>query len=1367
MNSIRNSRLLPTIGLLMGVLVWLANNGNPPTGNTGAPFNGHCNSCHGGGNPNGYNGNVEISGLPSTIQPNTLYPLTLTMTPTAGTPAKGGFQLVVVNGSNANAGDLASVNAETGTEFLAGREYIEHRNGKNFVGGSTSWNFNWTSPASAAGNIVRFYFIGNFTNGNGNDSGDFPIAALETVPFEAPPPVTATIVNITNVSCFGGNNGSATVEAGGGNPPYTYLWSNGQTSSTAINLTAGNYTVTVTGSSGSGTATATATITQPPMLNATATPAGLITCANPSVNVTANATGGTPPYSYNWSNGDTGNPASYSQPGQHSVTVTDNNGCTRVTTFTINANLTPPTAVAGPPGTLTCVQTTVTLNGTGSSSGPNFSYLWTASAGGNIVSGANTLMPTVNAAGTYTLQVTNSTNGCTSTASTTVTSNINPPDISATGGTLTCASNSVVITANSNTPGVSYSWSGPGGFTSNQQNPTVNVPGSYVVTVTNPANNCTNTATANVAQNTTPPTVSASVNGILTCVVTNVQITVSTNAANPTFAWSGPGGYTSNQQSPNVSVPGNYTATVTNTANGCTASSTVTVNQNIATPGANASVSGPITCLDTIVQLAGSSPSQPVAFAWSGPNNFVSNQPNPNVNTPGNYTLTVTWGTNGCTSTSSVTVIQNTTPPTASIATPPNLNCNNPTVQLNASASSQGPNFTYLWTTPNGNIVSGANTLTPIVNAAGNYNLLVTNTTNGCTSTATATVFQTPPVSASATATPVSCNGGANGSATVVANGGAGGFVFAWSNGASTATIGNLPAGTYIVTVTDAENCTSTASATVTQPAALAANATATAETSNGANDGTATAAPTGGTPGYSYQWSNSETTPTITNLAPGSYTVTVTDANNCSTVQTVTVNSFNCSITANVSATNISCNGANDGSATVAVEGAAPPIAYIWSNGDTTATITDLSPGTYTVSIVDANDCPASLSVSIIEPPALSANATATAETASNANDGTASALPTGGTEPYSYEWSNGDTTAVITGLAPGSYSVSVTDANGCTVSQTVIVNAFNCAITASVAVANASCPETSDGQATVTLEGGSLPFTYLWSNGDTTATTTNLSIGIYSVTVVDADGCFAAQTDTVASGDVQPPTITCPGDINLCGADLVNYPAPNVSDNCSLGNNQAVLISGLPSGSAFNDGITVQTFRVTDASGNSSTCSFKVTVNPLPDILVDTIIFDSLALGIGSIQITPVGGTPPYIFIWRKNGEFFSNEEDLENLSAGIYSLLIIDASACQTQLAPITISNTVSADDIFETEAYIRLYPNPTSSSFRLETKGFTPAAAQILNAQGQLMHRLSPAELTDEVPVAHLPAGFYYLQLATDKGKIWVVKWIKTD
>ncbi len=168
---------------ILSILVWLANASNPPTGRTGAPFDtGSCNDCHEGGN---FSGVISINGLPSVVSPNTVYPLEIVLTPQSGNPNRGGFQLVVVDGNNQNAGDLAAGNAQSGTEFFQGREYLEHRGPKLFPsGGPAAWTFTWTSPAAAARDTIRFYSIGNFCNGNGGSSGDIAFSAVRVLRFQ-------------------------------------------------------------------------------------------------------------------------------------------------------------------------------------------------------------------------------------------------------------------------------------------------------------------------------------------------------------------------------------------------------------------------------------------------------------------------------------------------------------------------------------------------------------------------------------------------------------------------------------------------------------------------------------------------------------------------------------------------------------------------------------------------------------------------------------------------------------------------------------------------------------------------------------------------------------------------------------------------------------------------------------------------------------------------------------------------------------------------------------------------------------------------------------------------------------------------------
>ncbi|HLP94241.1 MAG TPA: choice-of-anchor V domain-containing protein [Saprospiraceae bacterium] len=1138
MQKLQRSRLLPITGLLLGTLVWLANNGNPPTGKTGSPFNGNCNECHNGSN---YTGTVEVSGFPATADPGATYDINLKITASSGNPVKAGFQLVVVDGSNANCGDLINITGNgTGTEMLQSREYMEQRNGKNFAGGTVSWDFQWKAPTSMNGNTIKAYFIGNMCNGTGGSGGDNPVWDNITFSFAGSPPLTAEITSSTNPTCNGSSNGNATVEATGGSTPYTYAWTGGQTTQTASNLAAGTYTVTVTGANGSGTATASITLTQPPVLNLSVSVAGTVTC-NTTATATASATGGTPGYTFNWSNGQSGDVVIFDEIGTYSVTTTDNNGCTKATTVNITGNVTPPMAFADAPSAINCFSPQVQLSGAGSSTGSAFSYQWTTTDG-NIVSGATSLNPTVNKCGTYLLTVTNTTNGCTATASASPECLVSPPDASASGGTITCSNPTIRLTGNSNTPGVNYTWSGPGISPSNQfeQNPEVNAPGIYTLTVTNPENGCTKTAVATVGFDITPPTANGSVSGTLTCLVTSVSLNLTTNVPNATFEWTGPNGFSSNIPNPGVSVGGNYFGVVTNPANGCEGFDTVTVVSNTTPPGVSAFVSGQITCLVDSVTLSGSSPAAPnVTYSWTG-NNFQANSQNAVTYNPGAYTLVVTGTANGCTSSAVVNVVENTTIPTDSIVPPANLNCNNASVQLNATPSSQGPNFKYLWTAKEGgHIVSGDTTLTPVVDSVGKYFLRITNIDNGCTSLDSVKVKLSPPVTASVSSIQqVSCFNGGNGTATVAGAGGNGVFTYAWNTGDSTATAANLVAGTYFVSVTDGESCFTTLSVSITQPDQLLANASATGETALGANDGTATANPSGGTAAYTYLWSTGATTQTITNLGPGPITVSVTDANGCVSVETVTVNAFGCNLSGSISATPVSCQGSNDGLAAVSLTGATNPVTYNWSNGATTQSVNNLAPGTYTASVVDGGGCPAVFSVNITEPPALSVNATATGVTAIGATDGTATANPTGGTAGYQYQWSTGSSAASISGLAPGTYTVSVTDANGCTAQQSVNVAAFNCALNASISAVNTSCFGSANGQATITLSNGTQPYTYNWSNGASTQSINNLAAGTYTVSASDGAGCSITQTVNIGQPDelvatvVSIQNVLCPDD-------------------------------------------------------------------------------------------------------------------------------------------------------------------------------------------------------------------------------------------
>ncbi len=370
--------------------------------------------------------------------------------------------------------------------------------------------------------------------------------------------------------------------------------------------------------------------------------------------------------------------------------------------------------------------------------------------------------------------------------------------------------------------------------------------------------------------------------------------------------------------------------------------------------------------------------------------------------------------------------------------------------------------------------------------------------------------------------TNVSCNGGNNGAVGVTVSGNLVPVTYLWSNGATTGSITSLTAGTYTVTVTETPTCTAVASYTVTEPTLLDATCTKTDATTIGGNQGTASTSATGGTAPYTYLWSNGETTQSISNLTAGTYGVTVTDLNGCTANCMVTVQEPSCNLSATATGTNVLCNAGIGGTATATASGNLVPVTYLWSNGATTQSISNLTAGTYNVTVTEAPTCTAVTSYTVTEPTLLDAACSKTDATTIGGSQGTATVNATGGTAPYTYLWSNGATTASITGLTAGAYSVTVTDLNGCTDNCSVTVQEPSCNLSATAIGTNVLCNAGTDGTATATATGNLVPVTYLWSNGETTASITGLVAGTYTVTVTETPTCTA-----VASYTVTEPTL------------------------------------------------------------------------------------------------------------------------------------------------------------------------------------------------------------------------------------------------
>ncbi|MFN4079519.1 MAG: T9SS type A sorting domain-containing protein [Saprospiraceae bacterium] len=1016
------------------------------------------------------------------------------------------------------------------------------------------------------------------------------------------PVVNVSVVNVKNTRCYGSSTGAVSITMSGGTPPYTFQWSNGATTQNLNNVPAGVYTCTVTSSNGWMGVSDPATVEDPPgpieVQTIEVQPLG---CNGIPGTITVSASGGWGGHLYAWSNGQTGESINGFNQGNYTVTVTDSEGCTKTHTVSLPGP-TLPVAVIAPAPTITCLAPTPQLDGTASSQGNEFSYQWFANNGGNIIAGATTLTPTINAAGNYTLRVTNNNNTCQVFSTVAVVSNQSFPGADAgPNGEVTCAQPATTLSGDAPAgQQYQYQWTAINGGNivsgANTLNPEVNAGGEYILAVTNTGNGCVSRDTASVSANNATPSVSLEAEE-LTCAVNEIAIQLTTNAQNAAFEWTGPNGFESEMQNPVVSEPGEYAVSVLNPSNGCIGADTIAVTLDNTPPGANAT-GGTLTCVVNSVTISASANSSHAVFHWEGPNGFESAEQNPTVNIPGVYALTVSDTLNGCTSLAEAIVVLDDAAPEAQAQPLGTLNCNDTQVEISGQGSSQGQQFTYLWTTQNGHFVSGENTLNPIVDAAGDYMLLVANNANGCTATVSTAVVQDDPVSVTLqSVNGVSCFGSADGSAAVSGAGGNGTLSYLWSNGAQTPQAANLTAGIYQVTVTDGENCSATLDVAISEPDLLLANAQATAETANGANDGTASAAPSGGTPNYAYLWNNGETVAQIDSLAPGVYTVTVTDANGCSAVQSVTVNSFNCTLQASYTQTNVTCFGNADGTAEIALIGANEPVEIIWSNGQQGPLATGLAAGQYSAEIMDAAGCPSSLTIQITQPAALQANASATAETANGANDGTANALPVGGSGGYTYLWSTGAQTQQITGLSPGTYSVTVTDANGCVSQQSVTVNAFGCAIQM-VGTVEAPLCHNSCGKITLQISGANLPYTVSWSNGENSPQLNCVSPGNYCVTVLDNFGCQQEECWLV----------TAPAPLIMAEVALTHPVCPNAPE--------------------------------------------------------------------GAISVSPEGGVPGYTYLWS-NG---STESSIQNVTVGEYSVSVTDANGCA-----ITSTFALSATDI----------------------------------------------------------------------------------
>ena len=1288
-------------------------------------------------------------------------------------------------------------------------------------GGVTGDTYTWSGGETPSSAPNKFTSPGTYTVtitkiSNGcSDTASIEITQDDDIPNVTITPSSGTLTCTTT---------SIDVTASGGE---TYLWSGGLGSSANATITsAGTYTVTVTGANActnSKSITIGSDKTDP--VADISPDSGTLTCAEANIQLTASGGG-----NYAWSNGATTNQTTVTSEGIYTVTVTDtSNGCTASKSVTITQDEDLPVATITPSsGTLTCTTTSISVTASGGNT-----YSWSGGLGQN----ANA---TITSAGTYTVTVTNTSNGCSATANIIIAEDVDKPivDIDPDSGTLTCTTTSISVTASG---GDTYSWSG-GETPANATNTFIST-GTFTVTVTNTSNGCTNSESITILPDGEMPyAIITPSSGIITCTTTSISVTAS---GGDSYAWSHGLGTDATVV---LSTADTYTVTVTNTANGCTNSQTITIDSNTTPPSANISPSsGTLTCLEPNIQVTASGGG---TYLWSdglGTNTTVT------ITTAGTYYVTVT-GANGCTNVASIEIDQDGDLPIANIT--PNtatITCTNPNIALTASGDGN-----YLWST-------GSTSSQITVTSGGTYTVTVTNTSNGCSATANATIAQddTQPqasispnsgeLTCSVTSIPVEANGGGNYSwsgglgnlaeATITTTGtytvtvtnplngctnsasifvtsnttppsasinpssgeltcsnpnilvtASGGGTYSWSNQSTNQQITVTTAGTYTVTVTGTNDCTASASIAITSnttaPTNTQINSTGTVITCQNTSQ---TLTANGGT---SYQWSNGSTNQQINVTNAGTYYVTVTGANGCTVVEdiTITQNTPNPTalITNNTNATTLTCSTQsinvtasggntyqwNDGSTTTNInittggtysvtvtntegctnstsitiyEDKAQPqvaistspnttefscsvqtidliasggISYAWNTGNNSTTISVTNPGTYSVTATGTNGCTNTANISITQGNSEGITVYINVVEALKCygyTNGVIEAVAVSGTGNLTYQWNNGASANIISGLAAGNYSVTVTDNNGCYGIANVQMQT-PAQLNLTTDVTGIRCYGESNGRIVADVSGGTPPYQYNWNTGNAGNIRTNLIAGNYSITVVDNNGCSINKTTN----------ITVPSELNL------NYTTQNASCFGVANGRIFMTASGgsLPytyniysNGSYIPEAMFSQlpaglyNIRVEDRNGCIKTFDTQITEPELIEISYQIIDPSCRGNNDGNITLRVNGGIDPYLYYIN---DYKNSEPIFQNLTAGEYQITIIDANGCKQVVDGVGLSD--DHGDCIRIPNAITIDDNGINDTWIIENIGLFPKAqVYVFNRWGQEVYK----------------------------------------
>lgn len=1072
----------------------------------------------------------------------------------------------------------------------------------------------------------------------------------------------------TSISCFGNCNASLSGSAGGGTPAYTFTWTTPTTTLTTSAITnqcAGTYTLVVKDANGCTTNTVVSVLAPTDITVAlTATPPACNNGCNGLI--TSTVSGGTPGYTYNWSTGSTLPSVSGLCTGNYSVTVTDSKGCTR--TVTANISNPPPIVVSTTAVPVSCAGTTCDGQATASASGgtPGYTFQWSTVP---VTIGATATGLCV---GNVVVTVTDS-KGCTNSANVNITA---PPPLTAaiTGVKPTCnaCTGAATVTAGGGTPAYTYSW-----IPSSQTNSVATnlCTGIQSVIVTD-SKGCSVTKTVSIVQSVS---VNITTTGtVLTCYnsckgIANANASGGTGPYNYTWTPTVP---TQTTQVASNLCAGTYTVFVTDQL-GCSGTATINFGNpppiNITSTITSANCNG--NCNGAINATA-SGGTGALTYSWS-----PGGQTTPNITNlcAGTYTLDVK-DANNCTETRTFVVNE----PSLITAT---FTANNPTTcsgtngTITATVGGGTPVYQYTWTP------TGINSATLTNVGAGTYTLTIKDNA-GCTRTLVTTLSDPTGPTITVTSSSLTCNSLCNGSATVNAVGTAP-ISYTWSNGSNVATVSGLCQGTIAVNVKDATNCTVSQTLSITQPPTFSLNPVAANISCNTACDGSITTSPAGGTPGYTVTWSPGViVSNTLTNACAGSYTANVIDANSCAYTQTFTLTQPP-ALSVSFTKRDVLCNAVCNGTAAVTPSGGTGPYTYTWApvgsfGGSSINNIINLCPNVYTVTVKDANNCSITATIQITEPSALTGTLNVTNALCNSTCNGSASVSVGGGTPTYTFSWAGStSTTSVASGLCAGSYSSIVTDANGCTLTQSFVItqpSPINVTITPTNPLCNNSC----NGSISTNATGGTGAYTYSWIPTGSGQNPTGLCAGAYTVIVRDVNNCAGQNVTTL----VNPPALlanasfTNPSCNSNCNGSAISNPAngtaPFTYTWTTTPNQNTQSVTALCAG----------TYSVFVSDNNGCLDTMQITLIAPPSLTINpSTAAASCSLCNGSINVVPSGGTPAYSYTWTPS---VSTGSVANNICAGVYTITIADMNNCSSTFqVPLSNSNGPSGAVVTTTD------------------------------------------------------------------------------